>query len=209
MKNRIRNFLVGTAVIAVLLLAAGDGLAKRDKGNPNAILFSGEMNANWNVIADAGEYTCPSGEASGLPYGPGPGRTLAPCSAGSNFHMRDREMVFDFVNLVPPEASPLVEGQVTLLVNWNWQFESALTDSNYLYSGPMWATFELVLADGTTWEGTATGYWDGENSAATWSMVGHGNGGDIDGMQIKAEFVGDAWGGQIQGRILSPGSAKK
>ena len=216
MKDRIRTLLIGIALISLFLLATGDVLAKKAKNN--STLFTGESSAYpdpFSFVFGWGEYTCPGGEASVYPYGPYfSGGTLTPCSAGSNFHMRDREMVFQI--LVPdPEKAPLVEGIMTMLVNWNWRYESETTypggNKAFLYSGPMWGTFKVDLetGEGATWEGTMTGNWDGENNIATWSMVGHGNGGDIDGMQIKTEFVGGVFGGDIQGRILRPGSAPK
>ena len=206
MKERIRTLLVGIALISLLLLAAGDVLAKRH-AKKGPIFFSGNTYADFAVFADWGEYMCPGGESSGLPYGPPmAGGTLAPCSPGSNFHMRDREMVFNVEDIQPTEVAPLVEGLQTLLVNWNWRYEAASADeTEHLYSGPMWGTFKVVLDDGT-WEGTMTGNWDGVNRTANWNFVGHGNGGDINGMQIKIEFAGGAWGGPIQGRILRPGS---
>jgi hypothetical protein len=94
--------------------------------------------------------------------------------------------------------------------DWNWRYMDTV-DGHYQYSGPMWGTFTLDVDSGGTWEGSWTGHWDGTGDTAestTLSFVGHGEGGDIDGMQIKMEARADScrpryWGGSNEIGILS------
>jgi hypothetical protein len=96
-----------------------------------------------------------------------------------------------------------------MVVNWNWRYMGTVDGFflQHLYSGPMWGTFILNVADGSAptgevWEGSFTGDWDSDAGVGTFRMVGHGNGGDIDGLQVKFDFLGPVWGGEIHGRIL-------
>lgn len=196
MNNRTKLLLFSTILVFLLVLAGGNLLAQK-----KAIFFQGE--SVFIGLPDCGVYTCPGGEPNTACYGID---TLMPCY--SNFHMRDRVMVFD-QSTEDMDVKLLFEGITTMIVNWNWRVDEIWDASSppmIIYSGPMWATFTTVLDAGGTWEGTATGYWDGLGFTGTWDFVGHGTGGAVDGMQLKMTSSGGAFTpNDAQGRILRPG----
>lgn len=193
MKSQTKISLFSIVLIFLLVLASGNLLAQK-----KAIFFEGISEIDFNA-GTCGDYTCPGGEPNNLCYGV---QTFMPCY--SNFHMRDREMVFNQTTL-NEAAQTLFDGIMTMVVNWNWRVDEIL-QYQIKYSGPMWATFTIELLDGGTWEGTATGDWDGPSGIGTWDFVGHGTGGAVEGMQLKMSSSGlFGFPNDVQGRILRPG----
>ena len=199
MNDRMRLFFMVPVLALLLLPATGELRAQK-----NSTFFEGVMFASGpSFLVDCGSFSCPGGQPTAGCYGPPP-NSLTPCSEGSNFHQRDREHLY-----VISTDDPRVTGTISLLVNWNWRYMEAREQPfpQFVYTGPMWGTFTINVADengnptGDVWEGTFTGDWDGLEGLGTFDMVGHGNGGSIDGLKIKFDFSGPVWGGDINGRI--------
>jgi hypothetical protein len=75
------------------------------------------------------------------------------------------------------EAAPYVPVDIQTDGNCN------LSD---VWEGPCWGTFEAEWLGGT-WAGTFSGTLDFIGFAGDLKLVGHGTGGEIDGMQMKIE----------------------
>jgi hypothetical protein len=123
------------------------------------------------VSSTSGEITCIGGEPTGSPFPfctPGTQRVL----------IRGSVQSFRYVDLAGP-ASPLFAGTARYVFNCNW-------DQNY--AGPCWGTFEWPVPGKGSREGTFTGNIDYLNFVVTGSVVGHGVGGELDGLQMKYEI---------------------
>jgi hypothetical protein len=57
--------------------------------------------------------------------------------------------------------------------------------------GPCWGTFEMTVPGQGKWEGTWQGLFDFVHFAASYSLVGHGLGGELEGKQMKYEAFTD------------------
>lgn len=76
-------------------------------------------------------------------------------------------------------AKDLFNGPITFTVNCN-------LDANC--QGPCWGTFQWdIPALNAKWEGSWNGSFDLHAFASTMSAVGHGGGGQINGLQMKFE----------------------
>jgi hypothetical protein len=95
---------------------------------------------------------------------------------------------------------PALQGLARIVVNVNFDRDG---------QGPMWGTFELAVADGGTVEGSYTGHVDLASSTMRLKVVGHGDGGAVDGVQVMFDDVhqGSPFG-TLQGRVLDPGGAR-
>lgn len=83
-------------------------------------------------------------------------------------------------------------------------FANASVDASF--SGPTWGTWTFHPADGTdVFVGTFTGKF--ENGVPAVRFIGHGTG-EYEGQQMKGDIYRtvQAWGGNMIGRFLEPGS---
>jgi hypothetical protein len=96
------------------------------------------------------------------------------------------------VNPSPSVTELLTPGEITFVVNCNFNSE---------YRGPCWGTFRWATADGT-WEGQWTApVMDLFTYESRLSMVGFGQGGAIDGKQLKFDRGSAAFDYYITGSI--------
>ena len=121
-----------------------------------------------------GTITCIGGQPSGLPFPLCSPETNQILIRGTirNFLYEDRAGA----------ASAMFAGTTRLVFNCNW-------DKNY--SGPCWGTFEWPVPDTNNgkWEGSFTANIDLLNVVVIASLVGHGVGGDLDGLQMKYDVL--------------------
>ena len=79
---------------------------------------------------------------------------------------------------VAGSAASMFQGPQTSVTNCN-------LDENL--QGECWGTFERNIEAGGKWEGTWSGKFDFINNIFAESAVGHGQGGDVDGLNMKTE----------------------
>ncbi len=117
-------------------------------------------------ILNPGQVMCPGNTPTGNP--------MLPCPQGSRIVSRGTLL------LIRTESdNPALTGWLTLEHNANFAPD---------YSGPVWGKFSIQLDAGGSWEGT----WNGirtKTGDSLWvvhlRIVGHGLGGNVDGMQVK------------------------
>lgn len=178
-----RRLLVVTSVAAVSLSAAVyTGAADRFQ------MATGKE-LNTSVVAP-GTVTCLGGEPAAPPM---------LCTPGTKqTHLRGQVVTAIYVDLAG-EAAALIDGTNTILANCN------LDES---LQGPCWGTFRWeISAQGGQWEGAWSGQFDLANMVATYTAVGHGSGGALEGLQIKVDgtYPGGSPYGNIVVRIVTPG----
>ena len=118
-----------------------------------------------------------------------------PCGDGVRGTIRGRQITaLEFF------SDPRFNGVATIVSNINFDRNGA---------GQTWGTFELFLnADDGVFEGTYTGTVDFKTGALDLELVGHGQGGIAEGLQLKADDVHlspPPNPGTLLGRLLSPG----
>jgi hypothetical protein len=120
-----------------------------------------------------GTITCIGGQPTGLPF---PWCT----PETKRIQVRGAIRFFNYQELAGPAAA-LFAGTPQYVFNCNW-------DQNY--SGPCWGTFEWpVAAKGGKWEGNFAGEIDLLKGFVIAVTIGHGNGGDLDGLQMKYDIL--------------------
>lgn len=131
------------------------------------------------------------------------GDLRAPCGPGVRGQVRGRV-------LYAYEIAPPLIGASRIVSNFTF-------DENG--DGPIWGTFEFVLADG---DGVFLGTFTGKHSASlamSLKVLGHGEGGQFDGMQLKLDDVHPfppivpnpgnvSIVGVLSGRLLDPGGTR-
>lgn len=158
---RKTTLLAALAVGAVLVATAVQA------ANPNARLATGNL---YIGLLDPGRVTCIGGE-------PTPPGTFPLCTPETKRVVwRDHVGVMS-MDAVSGPAAPWVPPVIQSLGNCNL---------DRLWDGPCWGTFEAEWLGGT-WAGTYSGSLDFVGFAGNLKFVGHGNGGEIDGMQIFIE----------------------
>ena len=117
-----------------------------------------------------GTVTC----IGGVPMGPF-------CSPGTQrILIRGAIRFLNYQELAGP-AAPMFAGTSKFVLNCNW-------DQNY--QGPCWGTFEWPIATmGGKWEGNFSGEVDLLKAYVNASAIGHGDGGDLDGLQMKYDIL--------------------
>jgi hypothetical protein len=120
-----------------------------------------------------GTITCVGGQPTSLPF---------PWCSPETKKIRVREAIrfFDYQELAGP-AAPLFAGTPRYVFNCNW-------DQNY--KGPCWGTFEWQIdTKGGKWEGNFAAEIDLLKGFVKGTVVGHGNGGDLDGLKMKYDIL--------------------
>jgi hypothetical protein len=120
-----------------------------------------------------GTITCVGGQPTGLPF--------PFCTPETKkILIRGAIRFFNYQELAGPAAA-MFAGASKFVLNCNW-------DQNY--QGPCWGTFEWPIATmGGKWEGNFSGEIDLLKAYVNASAVGHGNGGDLDGLQMKYDIL--------------------
>jgi len=153
-------------VLIVIVVGLGLVAATAHAGGPNAALATGDL---FIGLLDIGELTCIGGE-------PVPD-AFPPCTPDTRHVIwRHHTGILMMANLTG-EAAPFVPATVQTDGNCNL---------SEVWEGPCWGTFEAVWLGGT-WAGTYSGTLDFIGFAGDLKFVGHGTGGEIDGMQMKIE----------------------
>ena len=121
------------------------------------------------TLADPGGTMCIGGQPSGVAW--------PPCSPDTKqIVWRDFTAPLYLVN-VTGSAAAQVAGTIQARGNCN-------LDGSY--EGSCWGTFELTALSGT-WDGSWSGTLGIMAGAADLNFVGHGSGGDLEGLHLKLE----------------------
>lgn len=123
-------------------------------------------------VPSPGTLVCVGGTPATNPQGP-------PCSPGTRqVLISHRNSLFDLQE-VTGSAAGLVKGQVSVVVHCN-------LDGNYY--GYCWGHFEWTVPEaGGKWEGTWGGMHDLLTNTISYSATGFGNGGKLQGLQLRYE----------------------
>lgn len=148
--------------------------------------FSGE--AFYNAIPHRGDISCQGGA-------PALEKLMPPwCEPGSKTIVRNRELT-GTLNSKDPRTS----GNVSVIMDMDLDSTS--------YTGKIWGTFLWYIPGKGTWEGTYTGEYNGQTSAA-YRYTGHGTG-DFQGMHIEVYAIWVAVKGEmLSGHIIEPGRVR-
>jgi hypothetical protein len=165
---------VASALFTILLTVSG--MAK----DPDKTIQVAGFDTLYSVI-DPGMIICVNGQFTG--------DLGNPCTGGTTrVHIKDQVVQMAYFGITPPTAEPLFDGLNTMTVDCNLDAD---------LNGRCWGKFEWPLSTGGTWNGVI----HSEQSFSTWDwkieLVGTGNGGPIEGMQLEYcssappwEFVG-------------------
>jgi hypothetical protein len=156
------------SIVLVAILAAAAGLVRAGE---KKVFVVGDVQLGYMGTTVPPQIRCIGGELTGLPF--------PQCSEGTQ-RVFGRSEVQTWGPVNPSESVvSLLNGLITFVVNCNM---------NASYRGPCWGTFEWDVPGVGIWEGTWTApVMDLMTYESQISMVGHGMGGDIDGMQIKLD----------------------
>ena len=182
--QKSKTYLRSRIPLAIILCLSLANLFAGPKGNGNGASFTPfQATDDWE-FGDPSELIPILFDTVSCAGADFEGDLEQPCPPGVNVKMR---------NLIWPApivaTDPRMTGIAVYNSNANWNAE---------YSGPVWGTWSLyVEGDEGVWDGTWTGYrrvsmnpeeclglpscWVGELK-----LVGHGSGGIIEGLQIKA-----------------------
>lgn len=167
MLRKVALTILLAAAVAITLVASAGA-----KDGPNFLTATG---IEVMTGIQAGEVKCAGGHPTGLSY-PDPA-----CSPGTNRTLTRGEVDSSILmDVTGTGAAMLQSGSNRVVTNCN-------LDANL--RGPCWGTFELTVPGQGTWEGSWTGTFDLVNFVASYSAVGHGSGGRIDGFQLKYDAV--------------------
>jgi hypothetical protein len=164
--------MIQKAARTILIMAIASGITAVSAwagGNFKFLMATGQI---WQgpylnppeVVCIGGTYDPNSGFCT-----PGTRRTL----------LRNARSIWNFAE-VQGSAASMFQGEFRPVVNCNL---------NKNLQGECWGTFEAESSAGGKWEGTWCGKFDLVNYIAVISAVGHGDGGDIDGMQMKMDAM--------------------
>lgn len=111
-------------------------------------------------------------------------------------HLRNLVQTAQYVALAG-EAAALIDGTNTIVINCN--LDASL-------QGQCWGTSSWAIPlQGGTWEGSWTGHFDLVNRLSSYTAVGRGSGGTLDGLQMTVDAVNAGGNPTLAVRILSPG----
>lgn len=156
----------------VLLLAPAAALAQPE---PKVLVAVGkEVVVN---VLDPGTLRCVGGTPTNNPQGP-------PCSPGTTrILISNRTSVAEYREVTGSSAA-LLQGQNSILTH-------CVLDQNYY--GRCWGRFTWSIPGaGGQWEGSWDGIFDILTNTISYSAIGHGNGGTLEGlrMQLEAAYTG-------------------
>jgi len=126
-------------------------------------------------LGDPGTAKCVHGEPTGY---------FPPCTPGTR--------VTTWRNFTGPVAFGTVDGEAATFIYGVWEIRGSCNLDKNL-AGPCWGTFEGEALDGV-WEGTWNGNLDFMNFGGDMSFVGHGSGGDVEGLHLKLDAVFEGTG---------------
>ncbi len=154
-------------VLAVLLIAALPAVLQAGD-NPKFTFGSGQIGFMTTTVPP--EYRCAGGDLTGA---------FPPCSEETRrVFVRSEQQLWVPVGL-SESIEALMAGEITFVVNCNF---------NAQYRGPCWGTFTWEVEGGATWEGQWTApVMDLMTYESEIALVGFGQGGAIDGMQLKID----------------------
>ncbi len=182
-------FLAFFAVLFVSFLTAS-ALAKE----PGKFKTSMGFETLDNVISP-GTIICINGEFTGDIY--------APCTEGTTrVHIKDQIVEMSYFSVLPNKNGPLFDGLNRLTVDCNL---------DALLCGKCWGKFEWPVSAGGTWEGVIHAEHDFSNWEWKLDLVGTGNGGALEGLQLKYSSFAPPWEfvGEFVARIHDPKDGKK
>lgn len=127
-------------------------------------------------LSEPGTANCVGGTPSGLFF--------PPCSPGTKVTIWR-----NFVGLLPFGN---VTGEAARFFSGAWVSRGSCNLDENL-AGPCWGTFEGDALDGK-WEGTWNGKLDFSRFGGNLSLVGHGSGGSVEGLQMRMEAAMEGTG---------------
>jgi hypothetical protein len=160
--------MVKRSIVHVAILVAVSGPLTAGEKQKFVV---GEVQLGYLETKVPPQVRCIGGELTDLP--------LPQCSEGAQ-RVFGRSEVQIWAPVNPSESvASLLNGPITFVVNCNM---------NANYRGPCWGTFEWDVSPVGIWEGTWTApVMDLMTYESQISLVGHGIGGDIEGMQLKLD----------------------
>ncbi len=168
MRKYVLTSLLALAVAFPILGSAGD------KNKANFLAATGK---DTIIGAVPGQVICAGGVPTGQHY------PYRECSEGTNQTVVRGEVETTILTDVAGTGAALLTGATnTMVVNCNF-------DRNL--QGPCWGTFEMTVPGQGKWEGTWQGNLDMVTFVGSYSMVGHGSGGPLEGKQLKYEAIWD------------------
>jgi len=151
----------------LLLLAPAGALAQA----PSKVLVATAKEVLTDVVTP-GTIVCVGGAPTNNPQGP-------PCSPGTKQVLISYRNTLAQYQEVTGSAAALIRGQVNVVVHCN-------LDGNYY--GHCWGHFVWTVPEaGGQWEGTWGGPHDMLTNTVSYSAVGFGSGGKLEGLQLKWE----------------------
>lgn len=154
------------AVLAAMLLSTSTVA----KDNPNFLIATGKETTVG--LAEPGKTTCIGGQTLGpLACGPGTQRVV----------VRDMVVLSVLHDVAGAGAAYLEGGTNQFTVNCNLDGD---------YQGHCWGTFEITIpGKGGSWEGSWGGTFDFAGNSEHLQAIGHGTGGDLDGLQLNYDYL--------------------
>ncbi len=173
MLRKVSLFIV-TVALASTVPAAGQ----------NAQFVVGEAQLGYLQTLTAAQVSCVGGEPTGLPF--------PPCSEGTSRALSRSEVQAWWPFSLSTSVAGLLTGPITFVVNCNMSAE---------YRGPCWGTFEWDVPGGK-WAGNWTApVMDLMTYESKLSMVGFGQGGELDGKHLRFEGGSAPYGWYITGTV--------
>jgi hypothetical protein len=160
-----------TCVLATAMAFPVSGSAG-DQGKANFLAATGK---DTIISVVAGQAICAGGVLTGgaYPY----------CSQETNETLVRGELDGSILTDVTGSGAEMLIGATNTYVS-NCNLDRNLR-------GPCWGTFEMTVPGQGKWDGAWQGIFDFVNFAASYSLVGHGSGGQLEGKQLKYEAVTD------------------
>ncbi len=156
-----------TAAVAIFLTASAGAT-----DNPKFLAATGKETI---VGIQPGEVKCAGGVPTGQHF------PFPECSPGTNRTLVRGEVDSTVLTDVTGTGAAVFQGGTSrIVVNCN-------LDANL--RGPCWGTFELIVPGQGIWEGSWNGIFDLVNFVGSYSVVGHGSGEQLDGLQMKYDAV--------------------
>ena len=155
-------------IFVVVAISTGGSLIPASAGEKSKFLMA--TGQKWHAAyLDFGTIKCIGG-------------TLDPntgwCSQGTRRTLTRNTLSLWSSSSVAGSAASMFQGPQTSVTNCN-------LDENL--QGECWGTFERNIEAGGKWEGTGSGKFDFINNIFAESAVGHGQGGDVEGLNMKTE----------------------
>jgi len=167
--------MVRKYMLTCLLAAAMAFPILGNAGDKNKANFLAATGKDTIIGVVAGHAICAGGVPTGgsYPY----------CTEGTNQTVVRGEVDTSVLTDVTGSGAAMLTGATTTFVS------NCNLDRNL--QGPCWGTFEMTVPGQGKWEGTWQGPFDFVRFAASYSMVGHGSGGQLEGKQLKYEAFTD------------------